>query len=251
MSAKESQCQFAARLREPRSTACLPGIAAERMELYEGLFFRNIEGFLSSGFPVLRRLVPDVRWQQIVRDFIASHRCRSPYFLDITQEFIDWLQQGYQAEADDPPFMLELAHYERVELALDIADVMLPPVTPLLGDLLSVPLAWSPLAWPLAYQWPVHQLGDSYRPVEVPATPTCLLAWRDRADKVRFMQLTAFAYQLALGLQAEQALQPLLQALAHQSGLTVDQAFLAQATGLLTQWFEQDILFERQAGTLS
>lgn len=251
MSAIESQRQFAAQIRDPRSNMCLPGITAERMALYQGLFFRNIEGFLSSGFPVLRRLIAEDRWQQIVRDFIASHRCRSPYFLDITQEFIDWLQQGYQAETDDLPFMLELAHYERVELALDIADIELPARTPLQGDLQTLALAWSPLAWPLAYQWPVHCLGESYRLAHSPATPTCLLVWRDRADKVRFMQLSAFAYQLALGLQAGQTLQPLLQGLAQQSGLAIDPCFVDQANGLLTLWFERDILFERQAATLS
>lgn len=242
MSAIESQRQFAARIRDPETVERLPGISPERMAIYEGLFFRNIEGFLASGFPVLRQLIPDARWQSLVRDFIASHLCRSPYFLEISQEFIDWLQDGYVAEVGDPPYILELAHYERVELALDIADVTLPMTGPARVDLIAQPAQWSALAWPLAYQWPVHQLGVDYQPAEAPALPTCLLVWRDRTHKVRFMQLTAFAYQLASGLQEGKVLLPLLHELAGQSGLVADQVFLDQARALLSQWHAQDIL---------
>lgn len=242
MSAIESQRQFAARIRDPGAVDRLPGISPERMDIYEGLFFRNIEGFLASGFPVLRKLIPDARWHSLVRSFIASHCCRSPYFLEISQEFIDWLEDGYKAEAGDLHFMLELAHYERVELALDIADVTLPVAGPARINLLEQPLQWSPLAWPLAYQWPVHQLGVDFQPAEAPALPTCLLVWRDRTHKVRFMQLSAFAYQLATGLQEGNTVQLLLHELARQSGLVADQVYLDQANALLSQWHAQDIL---------
>ena len=56
---ERDQLAFAARIRQPESQALLPGITAERMAVYEGLFFNNIESFLSSGFPVLRRLFDD------------------------------------------------------------------------------------------------------------------------------------------------------------------------------------------------
>ncbi|OEC36203.1 Putative DNA-binding domain-containing protein [Pseudomonas cuatrocienegasensis] len=82
----------------------------------------NIEGFISGAFPVLHRLIEASRWQRLVRSFIAEHQARTPYFLQISQEFLAWLQQGYVAEAGDPPFVLELAHYEWVELALDVSE---------------------------------------------------------------------------------------------------------------------------------
>lgn len=225
------QLAFAARIRQPQRSALLPGIAAERMAVYERLFFNNIEGFLSSGFPVLRRLFDDARWQRLVRRFIAEHRCATPYFLQIGEEFVGWLQQGFVAEADDPPFLLELAHYERIELALDVATAELPQS------------GWSPLAWPLAYAWPVQRLSAEYRPVQVPAEPTCLLAWRDRADQVRFQQLSPFAYRLALRLQAGEASGAALLALAAESGLRADERYFAQARALLDDWQRQDIWF--------
>ncbi|MEN1639897.1 putative DNA-binding domain-containing protein, partial [Pseudomonas aeruginosa] len=151
------QRRFAARIRDPQQ-ALPPGIATERMAIYEELFFNNLDGFISSGFPVLRQLFDEPRWHRLVRAFMREHRCRTPYFSQLGEEFIGWLQDGYRAEEGDPPFLLELAHYEWVELALSLAEA---PV-----ETLPQAWSWSPLAWPLAYRWPVHRLGPSHRPME-------------------------------------------------------------------------------------
>jgi hypothetical protein len=199
------------------------------MAVYEALFFNNIEGFISGAFPVLHRLIEANRWQRLVRSFIAEHQAHTPYFLQISQEFLAWLQQGYVAEAGDPPFMLELAHYEWVELALDVSDAE------------PVAQGWSPLAWPLAYQWPVQRIGVDYQPTTPPAEPTCLLVWRDGQDKVRFMQLSPFAYQLAARLQVGEAAEPALLALAQQHGLMADTPYFNNAQIVLDDWQNQGI----------
>lgn len=231
MSAIELQQQFAARIRQPAQQPLLDGVTAERMAVYEALFFNNIEGFISGAFPVLHRLIEATRWQRLVRSFIAEHRCASPYFLEISQEFLVWLQQGYVAEAGDPPFILELAHYEWVELALDVSEAEVPEQ------------GWSPLAWPLAYQWPVQRIGADFQSAEPPSEPTCLLVWRDAQDKVRFMQLSPFAYQLAARLQASEALEAALHALAQQHGLNADSGYFSNAQTLLDDWQRQGIWF--------
>ncbi len=224
MSGIEAQRALAARIRQPAQQPLLDGITAERMAVYETLFFNNIEDFISGAFPVLRRLFEATRWQRLVRCFIAEHQAHTPYFLQISQEFLAWLQQGYVAEAGDPPFMLELAHYEWVELALDVSDALVPAQ------------GWSPLAWPLAYQWPVQRIGVDYQPLTPPAEPTCLLVWRDAQDKVRFMQLSPFAYQLAARLQAGTEAAPALHELAQQNGLNPDATYFANAQSLLDDW---------------
>lgn len=229
MSGVEAQRAFAARIRQPAAQPLLEGVSAERMAVYEALFFNNIEGFISGAFPVLHRLIEARRWQRLVRSFIAEHQAHTPYFLQISQEFLAWLQQGYVAEAGDPPFILELAHYEWVELALDVSEAELPAQ------------GWSPLAWPLAYRWPVQRIGADFQPSEPEAEPTCLLVWRDGQDKVRFMQISPFAYQLAARLQAGEAADAALLALAQQHGLTADTQYFNNAQSLLDDWQRQGI----------
>ena len=50
----ELQRDFAARIRQPDAHWLLPGIAAERMAIYEELFFNNVASLVSGAFPVLR-----------------------------------------------------------------------------------------------------------------------------------------------------------------------------------------------------
>ncbi|MDX5371984.1 MAG: putative DNA-binding domain-containing protein [Pseudomonadaceae bacterium] len=230
------QAAFAAHIRDPQAALPLPGIARERMAVYEELFFNTLDGFVVSGFPVLCRILGEARRQRLVRAFMLTHRCRTPYFLEIGAEFVAWLQAGGGVEEGDPAFVAELAHYERVELALDIADAELPSQ------------GWSPLAWPLAYAWPVQRLCAEFQPGEPPAEPTCLLAWRDAQERVRFQQLSPFAYHLALRLQDGQASRQALLDLAEANGLHADAHYLAQGRALLEQWRRQDIWFDPSAG---
>ncbi|MBG0838757.1 DUF2063 domain-containing protein [Ectopseudomonas toyotomiensis] len=231
MSGVQQQRDFAARIRQPEAQPLLAGISAERMAIYEELFFNNVASLVGGAFPVLRGILGGERWQRLLKAFFAEHQAGTPYFLEISQEFIAWLQQGYRAESGDPAFMLELAHYEWVELALDVSDAQLPE------------RGWSSLAWPLAYCWPVQKIGVDHCPTQPPAEPTCLLVWRDRQDQVRFMQLTPFAYQLALRLQAgEPPVQARLE-LATAHGLAADRAYFDNARALLADWQARDIWF--------
>ena len=223
------QRAFAARIRRPDEQPLLEGIDAARMAVYESLFFNNIESFISGAFPVLRTLFDAQRWNCLVRGFIAEHRAATPYFLEISQEFLGWLQQGYVAEPGDPAFIAELAHYEWVELALDVSDAPLAPH------------GWSALAWPLAYRWPVQRLGVDYQPATPPEQTTCLLAWCDPYDQVRFMQLSPFAYRLALGLQAGASAEVVLRQLADEHGLAADADYFNNAQQLLDDWQRQGI----------
>ena len=128
-----------------------------------------------------------------MRAFIDGHRCHTPYFLEISQEFVRFLLERSCPHPDDPPFIAELAHYEWVELALTVAEDDIPPEAG--GDPMSSPLTLSPLAWPLAYSYPVHQIGVDFRPTE-PGDTVYLVVYRDRADAVQFMALNAATARL-------------------------------------------------------
>jgi len=181
-------------LRDPQNNPPPRGVEPRRLKIYEELVYNNIEGFISGGFPVLRSLYDDADWHGLVRSFIEQHRCHTPYFLEISQEFLQFLMQNYQARAIDPPFMAELAHYEWVELALDTSQDELPDEVEIEDVLAAVPQL-SPLAWSLSYRFPVHRIGPGFRPQDA-AQPTYLVVYRNRADEVRFMELNAMTSRL-------------------------------------------------------
>lgn len=186
------QTRFAAHIRSPGNEPPPPDVEDRRMDIYRNLFFNNVRSLLSWNFPVIRKLYSDKDWSQMVRDFYIEHRARTPLFPELPREFLQYIQEKRQAREDDPPFLLELAHYEWVEGALGMEDAEIDdtPADPD-GDLLSGVPVLSALAWPLSYQFPVHRIGPKFRPQEPPEKATHLLVYRNRADEVKFMQLNA------------------------------------------------------------
>jgi len=182
--------EFAAHIRDPENHAAPGGIEDRRMNIYRELFFNNIQSLLASNFPVLRSLYDDQGWRQLIRDFYAQHHCQTPLFTEVAKEFLRYLQDGREKLPDDPGFLLELAHYEWVEMALslderDLADLMVDPE----GDLLEGIPVLSPLAWPLSYRYPVHLIKPGYQPDSPPEIPTHILVYRNHQDEVKFMKL--------------------------------------------------------------
>lgn len=200
---KRQQTEFAGHIRDPQGIPAPAGIEDRRMQIYRELFFKNIDSFLSGNFPVLRRLFDDAAWKRLVRDFFIEHRARTPLFPELPKEFLRYLQDVRGERPDDPPFMLELAHYEWVELALSLDPLELDEVAAQAdGDLLEAVPVLSPLAWPLSYRFPVHRISPEFRPETQPEATTHLLAYRNRDDEVRFMQLNDVT-QLLLQLLGE------------------------------------------------
>lgn len=192
-----TQYAFAAHIRDPENKPAPAEIEDRRMAIYRDLFYNNIEGFLATNFPVLKSILSEKNWHELARDFFVTHRCKTPYFLEIAEEFLGYLQQERQAEPWDPPFMLELAHYEWTELVLSIADEeSIPDEVDPNGDLVEAVPVLSSLVWNLSYRFPVHRISAEFMPDRVPDEPSHLVVFRDRTDEVRFLEINAVTQRL-------------------------------------------------------
>ena len=192
---KSKQQEFAAYIRDPENNPVPADVKEQRMVMYRELFFNNIEGFLSGNFPVLRKILDDQQWFALAQDFFAEHPCQSPYFSHIPEEFLDYLQNERDSSGDFP-FMLELAHYECVEMALSIAKEDVVAANQDMDNLLNRNIALSPLAWPLAYQYPVHKIAPAFLPLQAPEQPTFLIVYRNSDDDVNFIEISPITYRL-------------------------------------------------------
>lgn len=196
-SLRQSQQAFTAHVRDPQRAAPPSGIETRRMRIYQELVYNNLESFIRTGFPVLYSLIDGDDWKSLVRGFLAEHRAQSPYFLEISQEFLEFLQNRQSKFAFLPVFALELAHYEWIELALDVAPEDLPEVgIDPDGDLSTGVPVINPLAWSLAYQYPVHRISSGFQPNEPLPHPVFLVVYRNRADEVRFLEINSVTARL-------------------------------------------------------
>lgn len=201
---RQFQREFTAHIRDPRVHPRPEGVPARRMKVYNELLYNNLESFLLGCFPVCRHLLGKRRWGKLVRDFFRDHVSHTPYFRQIPEEFLKYLQDEWQRPEDTPAFLPELAHYEWVELELDTsnADADLPPHTAA-GDLLAGRPLLNPVLRVLAYRWPVHRLSPRYQPVDPPEVPTFVLAFRDAELNVRFSAINSASARLLNLLQEE------------------------------------------------
>jgi hypothetical protein len=252
---REQQLGFAAHLRDPAASPAPAAIEDRRMGIYRDLFYNSLEGLLAGNFPVIRALRDDAAWHTLVRDFYREHHSHTPLFTEIGREFLRYLEQRQEEDRPDPPFLLELAHYEWVELALSIEEVepaMLRADVD--GDLLEgVPLL-SPLAWPLAYRFPVQQIRRDFQPESAPDEPTFLLVVRDADEEIRFKSVDALGYHLLQAVGSNEAGlsgRALLDALGRQAGVANDAlpGFIANGGRLLAQLRERAVILGTRVAT--
>lgn len=238
------QYRFAAHLRDPKRNKAPAGIEPRRMKIYTELFYNNVEGFLSTAFPVLRAITPDARWHALARDFFSRHESHEPLFHRIAAEFLKYLERERGTVRGDWPFLRELAHYEWVELALSVLDTRLTPaLADPNGDLLERTPVLSPLAWSLAYTFPVHKIGPAFLPKKPDAQPAYLVVYRNRQDQVKFMEINAVTARLLELLQQRPASgRKLLGRLARELKHPQPQAVIEQGAAILAGLRERDII---------
>lgn len=249
---KQTQYDFAAHLRDPENNPAPDDVENRRMQIYRDLFFNNISGLLAQTFPVLSAILQEDRWDTLIREFYSSYQCKTPIFSELPKEFLDWLTEIRPAQADDLAFMSELAHYEWVELALSLAeDVEIDVEIHRYGDLLNSAPVLSPLAWPLAYHFPVHKIGPDFQPDKADESATCLVVYRDREDAVGFIETNPITTQLLMllgdNLEQGQTGEQLLNQLAEQLANVPKDAVIQGGLQTLEQLRQKDIVL----GTLA
>ena len=217
------QRAFAARIRNPTGLPATD-VPADRMGIYQQLFYNNVERFLAGIFRPVKRLLGDARWGDLVRDFYGRHPSQSPYFRQLGRGFLAYLDsrlpgdgqgQGSNHEwsggrqlADDladvglpPRLLVELCHFRWAKFSLRLAeDAEAPQNLNPHGDLLLQRAVVSPLACPLAYRYPVHEIETG---APAPAEqPTFLIVRRCADGRVRALVSNALTNRL-LELLAE------------------------------------------------
>ena len=249
MSFQNYQRAFTARIRDPKANARPQGAPAKRMKVYEELLYNNLEGFLLACFPVCRKILGVRRWNRLVRAFFRDHANHTPYFRQIPEEFLKYLQDEWERPEDFPAFLPELAHYEWMELALDTSDADrdLPEHDPD-GDLLAGHPLVNPVLQVLAYRWPVHRLSQRYKPADAPAEPTFIVTWRDRDLDIHFSLLNPTTARFLALVQESPELSgdEVIQQLARELGHPTPNALRQYGHDLLISWRSEGILLGAQ-----
>lgn len=202
---QQKQYAFAAHIRDPENNPAPSGVEDRRMAIYRELFFNNLHNLIGSTFPVIKKLHKPAKFRSLIRAFMIQHEAQTPYFLEIPREFLAFLQDEYELQDDDFPFLIELARYEWVELALSVSEEVNDTTNvDADGDLLQGIPVPSLLTWTFAYQYPVHRISTDYQPTEPGEAPTFLTVCRKANDDMDFMELNPVTARLLELIEANE-----------------------------------------------
>ncbi len=250
---QDKQYAFAAHIRDPENTLAPEGIEDRRMAIYRDLFFNNLSSLLSIFFPVIKKILSKEEWRQTIRAFMKVHRAKTPYFLQLPEEFLAFLQTEHRELDADYPFITELAHYEYAELALRVStDENNASAVDPDGDLLQQAPLKSALAWTFAYHYPVHRISGDFKPDAPGDQPTYLAIYRRDDDVVRFLELNAVSAALLNAIENnsdELSGEALLRQLGEQMKYPDVDALVTHGAGTLNEMRQLQILTgTRKAG---
>lgn len=192
---KAVQDSFVNAIKNPSSFEAENSDVKRRMAIYQTLFFNNINGFVSTGFPVLKSLIQDADWQVLVRTFFIQHSCRSPYFVEISKAFVEYLSVAPTLSIELPEFAAELAHYEWLELDVSIRKHAAPVNYYNANDTVTH-VAVSPFATLVSYAYAVHLIGPDYQPQAPEQEQQYYVVYRDKHQSVQFAHINAITAML-------------------------------------------------------
>jgi len=243
---QDKQYAFAAYIRDPEHRPAPEGIEDRRMSIYRELFFNNLRNLLGKTFPVLRKLHDDGHWDRFIRQFMQNHHAKTPYFLELPEEFLNFLRNEYEHQVDDFPFLTELAHYEYIELALSVSTESnnLDGVDPD-GDLLANIPVKSVLTWAYAYQYAVHRISPDFLPTQAEDQPVYLAVYRQADDKVGFLELNPVTANLLNAIEenvADRTGEELLREIATTINYLNVDAFITHGAAALKEMRQLEIL---------
>lgn len=172
--------------------------------------------------------------------FLAEKGPRSHYLRDVPRELVEHLAPSWRVDPMLPPFLGDLARHE---LSLfDVAAALPAPSERVDEEALDLarPVVVHPSTRLLTYEFPVHRLHDEQEALEPSATS--LLAYRDPAHEVRYLELTPFGASLASAMIRAVPLGEAVREACEQAAMPVDDAAVARASQLLADLAERGVL---------
>ena len=225
------------------------------MAIYRRLFFGNLRNLMARNFPVLKRLLDETEWDQLIRQIMVDHRSTTPLFPEIGSELLAFIAEEGQSWLDSRPWMAELIHWEYLETLarLHEADVAFSPSSSFTPSSSfdrghSFPEV-NPTLQMGRYWYPVHQIRPSLIPSAPLPKPVNLLVFRRTDDQVGFERVNDATLRLLMLMQANPEISGLvlLQMLAKELGIDSTEKTIESGWAMLEHLRLQGVVALRSA----
>ena len=217
------------------------GAGLERLLVYRRLLRANLYEAIEIAIPRVVARLGEV-FDEYFDRFLAERGPRTHYLRDVTTELLDFCAAAWAADTRVPPYMMDLARHENVQI--EIGAMQSRPVGEEPGELeLEKPLRFIEAARVMRYGFAVHRLSeDSADRTEPEARTTALLVYRSPEHEVRYLELTPLAAAILERLLGGAPLGPGIQAACAAEGAAIGPDVLDGAARLLADLAERGAL---------
>jgi len=245
----EEQIKFTKNLRSDKANEPVKNISDRSMKLYKELVYNNIENTTRKTFPIITKLLSQSNWEALISRFIQEYTFDSPYFYDISKSFVLFLS-GLSEKDLCYPFLAELAHYEWIELDVELQrdnkELNIIPEKEDIKNLLVLNkklISVAPTTRILTYSFPVHKISIDYIPINTSPKPIFLLVYRDLNYNVKFMKANGLtACLIELLIEKPDIIINTIQKLCETLNLEATPGFLSEAIDICLSFFQKNIL---------
>ncbi len=228
----------------------------ERFQTYRNHISFGILGGMASAFPVLRSLVSDQEWNEVLNQFYLKRLTRSPIARHVFSEFSEYLQKTYRGILlKKLPYLRDLAEYENLDLKLyfakDTANQFhfIDPSFVSPEEALQLKPVLNPFVELRTYPWPVHKICREFcSPKKVKNGKYSLIIFRHPQElDIRFMEGNLLTMNLIEALRQKPAsIQEIFQALTKKNKIHDLQTFYQEGIAVLGLFLKKGIILGYQ-----
>jgi uncharacterized protein len=170
--------------------------APQRLAVYRTLVRNGLGSVVLKMLPRTRARLDAAapgRFEADLRAFVDEVGPRTHYLRDVPAEFLAWAAPRWKSDAAVPPWLVDLATFELAQFAVAASAPARAPANPT-EVAIDRPLVFADSMRLVRYGWAVHELPADESDVTAPAEREVrLLAYRDEAHAVRWLELTPLA----------------------------------------------------------
>ena len=223
-----------------QSEADVTFIQPERLQLYQQLIFSGQSELLQNAFPVVFEILSATAWEHLIKNYLKNASCQTPIYYKIPEDFVHYLQ----ATRVLPEDLIELAHYEWLEVSIDLMAVQVESKVSTTCLNQKDQAVVNPSLVLSEYQYPVYRMDALHYPVQ--KQRTYLAVYRQDSFEVKFEALSLLSarvlYLLQVATQRGSALA--LSELIQQMDQECQRETAADLFELIEDWVIKQIIVE-------
>ena len=186
-----AQKAFTQAIRNPKQMESVPGISADKLKVYQNLFYNNVSDTLDNAFPIINKILPAQLWTKLKKRFFREHHSHTPEFPRFPYEFVCWLDNKEHHEDEEPDFLVQLALWEwtEIDVLMDNSDISKQVDSEV--DFLKHKPVVNPSIRLFSFDYPVHQISTTFLPHQKLPQAIYLVAYRNSEHQVKYEEMSA------------------------------------------------------------